>query len=197
MSIINKIILETIETTEFIHLFDIEFPVPSDYTFNDITLFFDYCLFNISKIDHYVMETFGVISREYETNIRLSDIQLANSLMKSLTIPKDKDIEEIYMRLYTRHKNILSNMFHTCCTAGKCMFFIFCPSFPDDVLLAVCYKDKWIDTLKNNISLSDLKELDIIIFLSGYTYIFKSKNIFNNVLNQSLDKNKIYFLYYA
>jgi hypothetical protein len=88
-------------------------------------------------------------------------------------------------------------MFETCCNRDKCLFFVFCPNFPDDILLLLSYKEKWTETLRKNISLSDLKELDLIIFLSGYTYIFKSKNIFNNVLNNSLDQNKIYFLYYA
>ena len=197
MTSINKIILETIDSTEFIHLFDIDFPVPPEYNFGDITKFFDYCLFNISPIDRCVMEIYQELEKEYEMNIKKTDIKFANSLMKSFTIPKEKEVEELYISLYTKHKNILENMFETCCNRDKCLFFVFCPNFPEDILLLLSYKDQWTETLKKNISLSDLKELDLIIFLSGYTYIFKSKNIFNNVLNNSLDQNKIYFLYYA
>lgn len=197
MTLINKIIMETIENTEFVHMFDFEFQVFVDYTFDDITKFFDYCLYNISKIDHNVIENYNQICQEYHLNIKLQEIKFANALMKSITIPKNTDIENLYMDIYNKHINVLENMFNTCCSLGKCVFFIFCPNFPNDILLIISYKDKWIDTIKKNISLSDLKELDLIIFLSGYTYIFKSKNIFNNILNSSLENNRIYILYYA
>lgn len=197
MARLNEIFLDTIEECNFVHMIDIEFPMPNHYRFNDMLKFFDYYIYNISKFDNVLMHEYEDLSQNYELNIKKNDLLQAAGFLKKISMPLDSDTENIFVFTYEKHKKILDDIMSICLSRGKSVYFIFSPNFPDDLIILMSYKERWLNTVKQNISFENFSELDVLIFLSGYIYLFKSKNVFRDVLNADLDSKKIYILFYV
>lgn len=199
---LKQIFFKVIEECSFIHLMDVELFLPHGSAHNDITSFFDFCLYNISNYDRHVLSTFDSLQSGpipgNKTSVCVSDIQRAISLCKTLSIPRDPHVESLYTSIYQKHAKLLDSILDCCATKEKSLFFIFSPSFPDDILMLLSYRQQWIDAFSfEGNPFEGFSDFDMIVFLSGYTYLFKTKNPFKNTLNESLDSGKLYILYYG
>lgn len=197
MSFVNDLILHVIDKTQFVHLFEISISLPDTEQFNDIVKFFDYYIYHISKIDELILQDFRDLSSEYELNVKESEIRSGIYIMKSMALPHDKQIEEKYMAIYMKHKSQLDSIFTGIQMNEKCIFYIYLPKFKNDIIILVSYKEKWLDFIKTNQNFGTLTEIDFIIFFSGYVYVFKSKNPFQNIFSQVDSDNKLFIMYYA
>ena len=193
----SDILYKVIEECTFVHMFDIDYTVPPNSCINDISQFFDFLIYNISKLDRMVESMFEQVSASLSHSISRADILAALSLCKRISLPKSAVVESLYTSLYQKHALILDSIFSSCLEKERCLFFIFSPVFPKEILVLLSYKSAWISALQTVGSFASFSELDMIIFLSGYVYLFKTKNPFGDRLDENLDDKRIYILYYA
>lgn len=199
---IKDIFFHVIESCSFVHLLDVDLVIPDYYTINDITKFFDFCLYHISKYDNHVLSAFETLDTQVsfsnKTAVVLGDIEKAVSVCKGLAMPKSRDIEQTFTHIYEKHAKLLDGIFECCATKDKSLFFIFSPAFPQDILMLISYRQVWLDLFGSEANpFREFSDLDMIVFLSGYVYLFKTKNPFTDTLNKDLDANKLYILYYG
>lgn len=195
---LSDILSRVIQECSFVHIFDIPYDVINYSSLNDICQFFDFVIYNISKLDHYVLQTFDDIFPHIKNkSLSRSDIIMSLSICKTLYMPKTTETENIYTGFYEKHKQLIDAIFSSCVDKEKCLFFIFSPVFPKEILALVSYKSDWIQMLKTRDNFSNFSELDLLIFLSGYVYLFKTQNPFADRLNENLDHKKLYFVFYA
>lgn len=198
MTFLNEIILDTIENTNFVHMIELDsIYIDDNYKYTDIIKFFDYLIYHVLKIDELMIKDFKDLSELFEMNVKLNQVESCLYVMKSFSLPNEKMIENKFIEIYNNNKYKLDCLFMAVQNNDKCIFYIYIPKYPDDILILTCYKNRWLEILKNNENMSKFSDMDILVFLSGYVYLFRSKNPFKNIFKNEVNENKIYMLFYA
>jgi hypothetical protein len=144
-----------------------------------------------------MIKDFKDLSELFEMNVKLNQVESCLYVMKSFSLPNEKMIENKFIEIYNNNKYKLDCLFMAVQNNDKCIFYIYIPKYPDDILILTCYKNRWLEILKNNENMSKFSDMDILVFLSGYVYLFRSKNPFKNIFKNEVNENKIYMLFYA
>jgi hypothetical protein len=173
----DSIISEYLNESKFVSITDISLD-SSDRIMNlkEMMNFFDFVLYHRCNYEQNVMENYLQIETPLDT-ITPDLIQRCQNIIKKISLKNTITKHAEYSHFYEKYKRYIQSIFDILYEKDDGIFFISNVNDTENMMCIFNYKSMWRTILQNQESMDKFTDLDMIMMLSGYIYIFQTKNI--------------------
>lgn len=190
----DLLISEYLQECKFVSITDISLESTNAHmNLKDMMTFFDYILYNVCDYENNVLNVFHETENKVDT-ITSELVLRSQKIIKKISSKFVKSQDE-YIYFYEKYKRYIQSIFDILYERDDGMFFISNVNDSENMICIFNYKSYWKRMIQNQDSFENFSDLEMILFLSGYIYIFQTKNIMGKHTFEGIRDN-IIIVYY-
>ena len=190
----DLLISEYLQECKFVSITDISLEsTDAHMNLKDMMTFFDYILYNVCDYENNVLNVFHETENKVDT-ITSELVLRSQKIIKKISSKFVKSQGE-YIYFYEKYKRYIQSIFDILYERDDGMFFISNVNDSENMICIFNYKSYWKRMIQNQNSFENFSDLEMILFLSGYIYIFQTKNIMGKHTFEGIRDN-IIIVYY-
>lgn len=190
----DSIISEYLQDCKFVSITDISLEsTDAHMNLKDMMTFFDYILYNVCDYENNVLNVFHETENKVDT-ITSELVLRSQKIIKKISSKFVKSQDE-YIYFYEKYNRYIQSIFDILYERDDGMFFISNVNDSENMICIFNYKSYWKRMIQNQNSFENFSDLEMILFLSGYIYIFQTKNIMGKHTFEGIRDN-IIIVYY-
>lgn len=190
----DPLISEYLQECKFVSITDVTLESTDGHmNIKEMMTFFDYILYNVCDYENNVLNVFHETKNKVDT-ITSELVLRSQKIIKKISSKFVKSQGE-YIYFYEKYKRYIQSIFDILYERDDGMFFISNVNDSENMICIFNYKSYWKRMIQNQNSFENFSDLEMILFLSGYIYIFQTKNIMGKHTFEGIRDN-IIIVYY-